>query len=120
VAIIAECFLPACNGVTNSVLRVVEHLERTGHQAMVVAPGLGPSRYLDTPVERVAAVDMPFYQGLSVAAPDGRLRGGNSASKDPGGFHSMATSSSHHDVIQSNASAHTPEATPAMLSAGLR
>jgi hypothetical protein len=32
----------------------------------------------------------------------------------------MATSSSHHDVIQSSASAHTAEATPAMLSAGLR
>jgi phosphatidylinositol alpha 1,6-mannosyltransferase len=74
VAIIAECFLPSCNGVTNSVLRVIEHLERTGHQAMVVAPGLGPSRYLDTPVERVPAVDMPFYRGLSVALPTGRVR----------------------------------------------
>jgi phosphatidylinositol alpha 1,6-mannosyltransferase len=74
VAIIAECFLPACNGVTNSVLRVVEHLERAGHQAMVVAPGLGPSRYLETPVERVPALDMPFYRGLSVALPTGRVR----------------------------------------------
>jgi phosphatidylinositol alpha 1,6-mannosyltransferase len=74
VAIVAECFLPACNGVTNSVLRVVEHLEQTGHQALVVAPGFGPSRYLDTPVERVPAVEVPFYRGLSVALPTGRVR----------------------------------------------
>jgi phosphatidylinositol alpha 1,6-mannosyltransferase len=74
VAIIAECFLPACNGVTNSVLRIVEHLERDGHYAMVVAPGLGPSRYLDTPVERVPAIDMPFYRGLSVALPTAQVR----------------------------------------------
>jgi phosphatidylinositol alpha 1,6-mannosyltransferase len=74
VAIIAECFLPACNGVTNSVLRVVEHLERSGHQALVVAPGLGPSRYLDTPVERLPAVELPFYRGLSVGLPTGRVR----------------------------------------------
>jgi phosphatidylinositol alpha 1,6-mannosyltransferase len=74
VAIIAECFLPACNGVTNSVLRIIEHLERTGHQAMVVAPGLGPSRYLETPIERVPAIDMPFYRGLSVALPTAHVR----------------------------------------------
>lgn len=73
VAIIAECFLPEVNGVTNSVLRIVEHLERRGHQAMVIAPGCGPDHYLSTPVERVPGFALPLYRSLSVGIPTGRV-----------------------------------------------
>lgn len=74
VAIVAECFLPETNGVTNSVLRVVEHLERRGHDALVVAPGCGPSSYSATPVVRVPALSLPLYRSLAVGLPTGRVR----------------------------------------------
>jgi len=66
VAIIAETFLPAVNGVTGSVCRVVEHLERRGHEALVIAPGAGPCSYSRTPVARVRGVALPLYRSLEV------------------------------------------------------
>ena len=74
VAIVTECFLPEVNGVTNSVLRVVEHLERRGCDVLVIAPGTGPTRYSRTPVERVPALQLPVYRSLSIGIPTGRVK----------------------------------------------
>jgi phosphatidylinositol alpha 1,6-mannosyltransferase len=73
VAIVTECFLPSVNGVTNSVLRVLEHLERRGHEALVVAPGEGPDRHGPHRVERTSAMTLPCYRSLPVGLPDRRL-----------------------------------------------
>ncbi|WP_129667812.1 glycosyltransferase family 4 protein [Phytoactinopolyspora endophytica] len=59
VAIITESFLPQINGVTNSVCRVVEHLARHRHDALVVAPGEGVTQYLGAPVVRVRSATLP-------------------------------------------------------------
>jgi len=76
VAIVSECFLPTVNGVTNSVLRVIEHLRRDDHQMMVVAPGparVDPDEYLGVPVVRVPAVDLPVVNSMPVGLPSRRV-----------------------------------------------
>jgi phosphatidylinositol alpha 1,6-mannosyltransferase len=73
VAIVTESFLPQVNGVTNSVLRVVEYLRAHGHEAMIIAPGHGPEHYLDTPVVRTKAVDVPVVTSLPIGVAGPRV-----------------------------------------------
>ncbi|RZS44505.1 phosphatidylinositol alpha 1,6-mannosyltransferase [Herbihabitans rhizosphaerae] len=73
VAIVTESFLPQVNGVSNSVLRVVEHLRTRGHQALIVAPGAGCNHYLHAPVVRVPAVDLPVITSLPIGVPSPKV-----------------------------------------------
>ncbi len=74
IAIVAECFLPARNGVTHSVLRVREQLDRHGIESLIVAPGDGPTRCGSARVVRVRGLTLPFYEDLAVGLPSSRLR----------------------------------------------
>lgn len=88
VAVVAECFLPEVNGVTNSVLRVLDHLEARGHEAVVICPAPAGGRagrasrphrfgtmetHGSTPVVRMPSFALPMYPSLSIALPTPRL-----------------------------------------------
>ena len=77
VGIVTESFLPQINGVTNSVLRVLEFLESQGHQAMVIAPESngGPSEYHGHRIKRVPAIPIQSLLpiGLPIAMPTRKL-----------------------------------------------
>jgi phosphatidylinositol alpha 1,6-mannosyltransferase len=81
VAIVAESFLPNVNGVTNSVLRVIEHLRCTGHEALVIAPdtprGEPPADRIheDVRVHRVPSRMFPKINSLPLGVPRPRIVG---------------------------------------------
>jgi phosphatidylinositol alpha 1,6-mannosyltransferase len=63
VVVVAETFLPRVNGVTNSVLRVLEHFQAQGHEVLVLAPGKDtPDSYAGAMVVSVPGVSFPLYR----------------------------------------------------------
>jgi phosphatidylinositol alpha 1,6-mannosyltransferase len=79
VAIVAESFLPNVNGVSNSVLRVLEHLRRTGHEALVIAPDNPPGQpradriHDGVRVHRVPSRMFPKVTTLPLGVPTPRM-----------------------------------------------
>src|SRR3984957_9865552 len=79
VAIVAESFLPHVNGVSNSVIRVLEHLSRTGHEALVIAPDNPPGQpradriHEGVRVHRVPSRMFPRVTTLPLGVPMPRM-----------------------------------------------
>ena len=66
IAIVAESFLPAINGVTNSVLRVIEHMTALGLEVTVIAPSPGVTAYGKARIIRVPSFGFPRYPELRI------------------------------------------------------
>ncbi|WP_334121274.1 glycosyltransferase family 4 protein [Glutamicibacter sp.] len=77
VAIVAESFLPHFNGVTNSILKTLDHLALTGHDAVVITPagslageltGHGvPRQYKGFAIRTVPSMPLASYPEVRVA-----------------------------------------------------
>ncbi|TXK19814.1 glycosyltransferase [Homoserinibacter sp. GY 40078] len=67
VALIAESFLPHMNGVTHSLLQVIRHLERAGHETLVIAPRSGRERPdVDADLALLRSVPFPGYPQVRI------------------------------------------------------
>lgn len=60
IAIVTEAFLPQVNGVTNSVLRLLEYCKGQGHEVLVIAPESegAPNHYLGYKIKHVPSISM--------------------------------------------------------------
>ncbi|MDQ4504197.1 glycosyltransferase family 1 protein [Sinomonas sp. ASV322] len=71
IAIVAESFLPQMNGVTHSVLRVLDHLQERGDDVLVIAPAgeaaSEPEYVSGALVRRLPAMPMMGYSKVRVA-----------------------------------------------------
>src|SRR5688500_5982650 len=74
IAIVAETFLPAVNGVTNSVVQVATHMQARGHDVLIIAPGPGETEFNGCPVARVPSVELPRYRELHIGRPSRIIR----------------------------------------------
>ena len=77
VAIVTESFLPQINGVTNSVLRILESFGTAGHEALVIVPeSVGtPKEYAGHKVKTIPALPIQSVIpiGLPIGLPNRRL-----------------------------------------------
>ncbi len=64
VAIITENFLPKLDGVTRTLAKLLEHLQSTGHQAMLLGPDSGMEEYAGAEIVGTAGLPFPFYPEL--------------------------------------------------------
>jgi phosphatidylinositol alpha 1,6-mannosyltransferase len=69
VAVVAETFLPQMNGVTHSLLRILDHLDQRGDDVLILAPGSDhqPTTVSGFPVVPLPSIALPSYRDVRLA-----------------------------------------------------
>ncbi len=75
IALICETFLPDVNGVTTTLCRLLEHLQRTGHEALLFAPQGAPDSYAGVQVIHLGGMPLPLYPEVKLTPPQFGLTG---------------------------------------------
>lgn len=81
IVVVAETFLPQMNGVVNSVLHMLRHLQAKGHEVLVIAPGTanqtpGDELLHGAELALLRSVPLPTYPDVRVTFASAlRLRG---------------------------------------------
>ena len=69
IVLFTETFLPKIDGVVNTLCQLLRHLERRGHETVVVAPGRGPESFASARVVYQGGVGLPMYPELRMVSP---------------------------------------------------
>lgn len=74
IAVVAESFLPQANGVTVTVMRLLDYLAERGDEVLVLAPTPGRGKdavetYAGAEVRRFKAVPLPGYAEMRLSTP---------------------------------------------------
>lgn len=69
IAMMTETFLPDVNGVVTTLCRLLEHLNRRGHEALLFAPEGSPSSYHGAEIIPLPGAPLPIYRDLKLTPP---------------------------------------------------
>ena len=69
IAIFTETFLPKVDGIVVKVCRLLEHLEKRGHDAILFAPSGSPREFAGYRVYAHRSLPVPFYPELNISPP---------------------------------------------------
>jgi glycosyltransferase involved in cell wall biosynthesis len=74
IALFTETFLPKIDGIVTRLKHTVEHLQREGHQVLVISPDGGIKEYKGAKVYGVSGIPLPLYPELKLAIPRPTLK----------------------------------------------
>lgn len=69
VALVTETFLPKVDGIVTRLCQTVRHLQRSGHDVLVISPDGGVREYCGAKVHGVTGFPLPLYPELKLALP---------------------------------------------------
>jgi glycosyltransferase involved in cell wall biosynthesis len=74
IALFTETFLPKVDGIVTRLSHTVDHLQRSGHQVLVVSPDGGLTEYKGAKIYGIPGFPLPLYPELKLALPRPSMR----------------------------------------------